>query len=559
MKEMTKTRKLLVNGGIVLLLLALAVRTAGTPGTAGEDYAAPVYGTAWALLPPLVAILLALVTKEVYSALFTGILVGALLYSGGNAELAANTMLYHPDGGLVPALTDLSHAGILVVVTLLASLVVVMNRSGGAYAFGKWAEKHIHSRVGAQLAVVLMGIMIFVDDGFNCLTVGSVMRPITDKYKVSRAKFAYLIDATAAPVCIIAPISCWAAAVTYAVPGEYHINGFQMFLRTIPYNLYALGTLFMLVMVTVLRADYGPMRVHEKNAEKGDLFTSGDRPYDETEQEEVSENGRISNLVIPVAVLIVSCIAFMAYTGGILSGEGLIESFSEADSARALVMGSLFTILVTLWLYWNRGVMKFHVYMESLAAGFRSMCAPMIILILSWNLSGMTSLLGAADFIHGVVEASAGRLEMFVPCVVFLISVFLAFATGTSWGTFTILIPIVCAIFPAESEMLVISISACLSGAVCGDHCSPISDTTIMSSAGARCDHINHVTTQLPYAMTAAAASAAGYLLAGVIGYRTNSAAALAATPVTLILIVCVLIVLRTRERRREGLSPASR
>ncbi len=559
MKEMTKTRKLLVNGGIVLLLLALAVRTAGTPGTAGEDYAAPVYGTAWALLPPLVAILLALVTKEVYSALFTGILVGALLYSGGNAELAANTMLYHPDGGLVPALTDLSHAGILVVVTLLASLVVVMNRSGGAYAFGKWAEKHIHSRVGAQLAVVLMGIMIFVDDGFNCLTVGSVMRPITDKYKVSRAKFAYLIDATAAPVCIIAPISCWAAAVTYAVPGEYHINGFQMFLRTIPYNLYALGTLFMLVMVTVLRADYGPMRVHEKNAEKGDLFTSGDRPYDETEQEEVSENGRISNLVIPVAVLIVSCIAFMAYTGGILSGAGLIESFSEADSARALVMGSLFTILVTLWLYWNRGVMKFHVYMESLAAGFRSMCAPMIILILSWNLSGMTSLLGAADFIHGVVEASAGRLEMFVPCVVFLISVFLAFATGTSWGTFTILIPIVCAIFPAESEMLVISISACLSGAVCGDHCSPISDTTIMSSAGARCDHINHVTTQLPYAMTAAAASAAGYLLAGVIGYRTNSAAALAATPVTLILIVCVLIVLRTRERRREGLSPASR
>ena len=559
MKEMTKTRKLLVNGGIVLLLLALAVRTAGTPGTAGEDYAAPVYGTAWALLPPLVAILLALVTKEVYSALFTGILVGALLYSGGNAELAANTMLYHPDGGLVPALTDLSHAGILVVVTLLASLVVVMNRSGGAYAFGKWAEKHIHSRVGAQLAVVLVGIMIFVDDGFNCLTVGSVMRPITDKYKVSRAKFAYLIDATAAPVCIIAPISCWAAAVTYAVPGEYHINGFQMFLRTIPYNLYALGTLFMLVMVTVLRADYGPMRVHEKNAEKGDLFTSGDRPYDETEQEEVSENGRISNLVIPVAVLIVSCIAFMAYTGGILSGAGLIESFSEADSARALVMGSLFTILVTLWLYWNRGVMKFHVYMESLAAGFRSMCAPMIILILSWNLSGMTSLLGAADFIHGVVEASAGRLEMFVPCVVFLISVFLAFATGTSWGTFTILIPIVCAIFPAESEMLVISISACLSGAVCGDHCSPISDTTIMSSAGARCDHINHVTTQLPYAMTAAAASAAGYLLAGVIGYRTNSAAALAATPVTLILIVCVLIVLRTRERRREGLSPASR
>ena len=538
-------RRLTLNLVFLALIALLILATVLTTANVGEDYAPRVYGTALSLLPPLVAIVLALVTKEVYSALFVGVTVGAFLYAGGNPELALGTMLYHPDAGLVPNLTDISHASVLVFVTLLGTLVVLMNLSGAASAFGAWADKHIKSRVGAQLATILMGILIFVDDGFNCMTVGSVMRPMTDSHKVSRAKLAYLLDAMAAPVCIIAPISCWAAAVSYAVPEGMQINGFRMFLRTIPYNLYALTTLLMLVLLVTLKMDYGPMAKHEANAKKGDLFTSGERAYAEEEAKTVTEGGRLSNLVIPVVSLIVLCMLGMAYTGGLFEGVGLIDAFANADSARGLVMGSLLAVLLTFWLYMSRGVMPFKTFMGAFAAGFRSMCAPMIILILSWNLSGVTGLLGAADFIHGVVESSAGSLQMFVPAVVFVVSVFLAFSTGTSWGTFTILIPIVCAVFPASSEMLVISIAACLSGAVCGDHCSPISDTTIMSSAGAHCDHINHVTTQLPYALTAAAVSAVGYLILGIVGYRAQSTLALVGTPITLALMALVLLVLR--------------
>ena len=509
-----------------------------------------VYGSFVSLLPPLVAIALALITKEVYSALFLGVLTGAFLYAGGNAELALKTMLFHEEGGLIAGLTDSSHASVLVFVILLGTLVVLMNRSGGAAAFGRWAQKHIRTRVGAQLATIVLGLLIFVDDGFNCFTVGSVMRPMTDSHKVSRAKLAYLLDATAAPICIIAPISCWAAAVSYAVPEEYGINGFRMFLRTIPYNFYALTTILMMILLVVWKADYGPMRRHEANALKGDLFTAGPRDYDDEEKKDSKQKGRLSDLVIPVVVLIVCCILGIAYTGGLFAGENLIDAFANADSASGLVMGSLIATLITLWLYMSRGVMPFKDFMSSFAAGFRSMCAPMIILILSWNLSGVTGLLGAADFIHGVVESSAGALRMFVPFIVFLVSVFLAFSTGTSWGTFTILIPIVCAVFPAESEMLVISISACLAGAVCGDHCSPISDTTIMSSAGAHCDHINHVTTQMPYAFTAAGVSALGYLLAGIVGYRAESSLALLALPVTLVLMAAVIFVVSRRVKR---------
>jgi len=321
-----------------------------------------------------------------------------------------------------------------------------------------------------------------------------------------------------------------------------------MFLRAIPYNLYALGTLFMMVAITLLRLDYGPMRRHEDNALKGDLFTTGEVPY--TEEKNTSDgNEKLSNLVIPVVTLIVCCIAGIAYTGGLFSGESLVNAFANADSARGLVMGGLIGLLLTFWLYMNRGVITFKSFMESFAAGFRSMCAPMIILILSWNLSGVTSLLGASDFIQRMVSSSAASVQMFVPMLVFVVSVFLAFSTGTSWGTFSILIPIVCAVFPTESEMLVISISACLAGAVCGDHCSPISDTTIMSSAGARCDHINHVSTQLPYALTVAAVCAVGYLIAGVIGFRTNSVIAVIATPVTLAILLAVVVLIRKRER----------
>ena len=525
---------------IIAVFLVLTIRARSLPATDVPG----AYGTVLSLLPPVIAIALALITKEVYSSLFVGITVGAMLYAGGNAETALNTLLYHESAGLVVNLTDISHASILVFVTLLGTMVVLVNQSGGAAAFGRWASVHIKNRVGAQLVTVLLGLLIFVDDGFNCMTVGSVMRPLTDQHKVSRAKLAYLIDSTAAPICIIAPISCWAAAVSYAVPEEYNINGFSMFLRTIPYNLYALGTIVMVLALILLRVDYGPMKKHEENALKGDLFTSGGSQFEE-DSVHSSEKGRLSDLVIPVVSLIILCIVGIAYTGGAFSGAGLIDSFANADSARGLVMGSLIALLLTLWLYMSRSVMSLKDFMGAFAAGFRSMCAPMIILILSWNLSGITGLLGAPEFIHGIVEASAGSVQMLVPALVFVVSVFLAFSTGTSWGTFSILIPIVCAVYPADSEMLVIAISACLAGAVCGDHCSPISDTTIMSSAGAHCDHINHVNTQLPYALTVAAVCTVGYLLAGIIGYQTQSAAALVSTPLTLAITVAVVLFVR--------------
>ena len=531
----------------LILFCGLLVITARTPGEVGEDYVSFAYSTILSLLPPVVAISLALLTKEVYSSLFIGTAVGALLYAGGNLELALNTMLYHPDGGFVVNLTDISHAGILVFVIILGSMVVLMNKSGSAAAFGQWASKRIKSRVGAQLATMLLGMLIFVDDGFNCMTVGSVMRPITDRHHVSRAKLAYLIDATAAPICIIAPISSWAAAVTFAVPDSMEINGFIMFLRTIPYNLYALGTLWMLLWLTLFRIDYGKMKEHEDNALKGDLFTSGEKPYDEQDVSDEVERARVSNLAIPVVTLIVCCIIGMVYTGGFFSGVSFIDAFADADSARGLVTGSLVALLVTFILYMWRGVLSFEEFMSALPAGFRSMCAPMIILILSWNLSGMTGLLGAGDFIHNVVNASASSFTLFLPAIVFVVSVFLAFATGTSWGTFTILIPIVCTVFPDEGEMLVISIAACLAGAVCGDHCSPISDTTIMASAGAHCNHVNHVTTQLPYALTVAAVCTIGYLIAGAIGYATNGPLALIATPIMLALQFAALLVVKNR------------
>ena len=542
-------RRMALNLVFLALIALLILATVLTTANVGEDYAPRVYGTALSLLPPLVAIVLALVTKEVYSALFVGVTVGAFLYAGGNPELALNTMLYHPDAGLVPNLTDISHASVLVFVTLLGTLVVLMNLSGAASAFGAWADKHIKSRVGAQLATILMGILIFVDDGFNCMTVGSVMRPVTDRYKISRSKLAYLIDATAAPICIIAPVSSWAAAVSYSIPEKYHINGFHMFIQTIPYNLYALTTLLMIITLSLMKFDYGPMKVHEANALKGDLFTTPDRPYgDDISDEEGERRGSVIDLVLPVAVLIFTCITGMVYTGGFFDGVSFIEAFANCNSAVGMVMGSLVTLLFTFCLYLLRGVVTFKEFMECLPAGFRSMCAPMIILVMSWNLSGMTGLLDASGFIHDVVSGSAGSLNMFLPVIIFVISVFLSFSTGTSWGTFTILIPIVCSVFPDAPEMLTISIAACLSGAVCGDHCSPISDTTIMSSAGSHCSHVNHVSTQLPYAMTAAAVCAAGYLLTGIVGNITESNAALICTPVTLILLLAVLMIIRRRE-----------
>ncbi len=531
----------------LVVFIALLVRTFQVPGHVGEEYVPGVYGTAFALLPPAVAIVLALISREVYSSLFMGILVGALLYSSGNLELAFNTMMYKEGSGMLYQLTDISHASILVFVVLLNMLTTLMNKSGGSEAFGRWASKHIKSKVGAQLATMLLGIMIFVDDGFNCMTVGSVMRPLTDKYKVSRSKLAYIIDATAAPICIIAPISSWAAGVSYSLPADVDVNGFLVFVRTIPYNFYALGTIAMMLYIITKKFDYGPMKIHEKNAENGDLHNLGGR---QPREESVSLNpgtGKISSLIVPVVLLIVSCIIGMLYTGGFFEGAGFVDAFANSDAARGFVLGNLITILITFFFYMIRKTLPFKDFMSSLPEGWAAMVGPMSILVMAWTLSGMTGLLGARDFIHDLFASSAGSVKMFLPFAIFLVALLLAFSTGTSWGTFSILIPIVCNVFDPAQEMFIISIAACLAGSVCGDHCSPISDTTIMSSAGAKSDHINHVTTQMPYALTVAAVAAVSYLLAGIVGQVLNGPAAMVTLPAAIALMVLTLSVMRRK------------
>ena len=522
------------------VVTALLVFTSVTnPGTIDpETYTPAVYSTIFGLLPPIIAIGLALVTKEVYSSLFAGILSGALLYANGNLELAVNTLFFNTDGGMVYKLADSWNVGILVFLVVLGILVALMNKVGGSAAFGQWASEHIHSRVGAQLATMALGCLIFVDDYFNCLTVGSVMRPVTDRHNISRAKLAYLIDATAAPVCIIAPISSWAAAVTSSVPEDSGINGFTMFLQTIPYNYYALLTLVMLVFLAVTGTDYGPMKLHEVNAVKGDLFTTEGRPYGEADDATDVPGGKVIDLILPVAVLIAACVFGMVYTGGFFAGESFIDAFANCDASMGLVIGSFITLLVTFVFYMWRNVMTFDDFAECIPEGFKAMVAPILILTLAWTLSGMTDLLGAKYFVEAMVAGSTELLRAVLPMVIFLVAVFLAFATGTSWGTFAILIPIVLKVFPS-GELLVISIAACLSGAVCGDHCSPISDTTIMASAGAHSDHVNHVSTQLPYAMTTAAVSAVAYGITGFVQRPVIGLVAAVALQLAVLLVIC--------------------
>ena len=518
-------------------------------------YKPAVYSTIGALLPPVIAIALALITKEVYSSLFVGIAIGALLYSNGNLELGLNTMLYNEDGGMITKLSDSGNVGIIVFLVILGIMVALMNKVGGSAAFGQWASKNIKTRVGAQLATIALGVLIFVDDYFNCLTVGSVMRPVTDRHQVSRAKLAYLIDATAAPICIIAPVSSWAAAVTSSVPKGSDINGFNMFLQTIPYNFYAITTLSMMLLLTIMKFDFGSMKVHEDNANKGDLFTTAARPYGDDDDNTDKPNGAVIDLVLPVIVLIICCIIGMIYSGGFFTGESFVDAFAGADAPKGLVLGSIATFFFTFCFYMVRNVMTFKEFTECIPAGFRAMVAPIMILTMAWTLSGMTGLLGAKFYVHDIVANSAGILKMFLPTIIFVVAMFLAFSTGTSWGTFSILIPVVCNVFGSGDtyEMLIISIAACLSGAVCGDHCSPISDTTIMASAGAHSDHVNHVSTQLPYALTAAAVSVAGYLIAGGIAYFTESSLALIALPITLCLLFVTLLVMRTYMRKQAA------
>lgn len=493
-----------------------------------------VYATAWALVPPIVAIALALLTKEVYSSLFIGILAGGFLYSGMNFEKAMNHIF---EDGIIAVLSDESNVGIIIFLVILGIMVCLMNRAGGSAAFGQFAAGKIKGRVGAQLTTVFLGVLIFIDDYFNCLTVGSVMRPVTDKFKVSRAKLAYLIDSTAAPICIIAPISSWAAAVTGFVEGE---DGFTLFLKAIPYNFYALLTLVMMVGLIILKIDFGSMKKHEKNAVNGDLFTTSGRSYESVEEAIVNPKGTVADLIIPILALITCCVIGMLYTGGFFDGVDFITAFSESDADLGLTYGSFFGLIITIVLYKIRGVLSFKECMDCVPEGFKSMVSAILILTFAWTLKAMTDSLGADVYVAGLVTSGAEKLLNFLPAIIFLVGCFLAFATGTSWGTFGILIPIVVAVFQnTNPELMIISISACMAGAVCGDHCSPISDTTIMASAGAQCEHVNHVTTQLPYALTVAAISFVTYLVAGFVQ------SAWIALPIGFGLTVGVLLILK--------------
>ena len=482
---------------VFVALTAIMMTVAFAEGEA--EYVSNFYASPLSLLPPVIAIILALITKEVYSSLFVGILVGGLLYANFNPELTIMTMFFNEDGGMIYKISDSWNAGILVFLVILGIMVALMNKAGGSTAFGNWAKSHIKTRVGGQLSTMLLGVLIFVDDYFNCLTVGSVMLPVTDGHRVSRAKLAYLIDATAAPICIIAPISSWAAAVTGSVPEDSGINGFAMFLQTIPNNLYALLTIVMCLTLAIGKFDYGPMKIHEDNArDKNDLFTTPDRPYGEGLGDvKPNANGKVIDLVLPVVVLIFCCIMGMVYTGGFFDGESFIDAFAGSDASMGLVLGSVITLILTFIYYMIRRVMTFQEFTECIPDGFKQMVPAILILTFAWTLSGMTGLLGGATFVENLVANAAPGMKAMLPAIVFLVCVGLAFATGTSWGTFGIMIPIVLPLFPMGSDMMVTSIAACLAGAVCGDHCSPISDTTIMASAGARCNHVNHVATYL--------------------------------------------------------------
>lgn len=532
-KEMKAGRWLLALAvGCMLIMLPGITAYAEEAGEAAETVSR-FYQTIWSLLPPVIAIGLALITKEVYSSLFVGVIVGGLLYSDFNLE---GTLTHAFNEGIVASLADSYNVGILVFLVLLGVMVMLMNKAGGSAAFGRWAAKRIKTRAGAQLATIALGVLIFIDDYFNCLTVGSVMRPVSDKSKISRAKLAYLIDATAAPICIIAPVSSWAAAVSSYVEDG---NGLYLFIRAIPFNFYALLTIIMMIFLALTNLDYGPMAKHEKNAaEKGDIF-SGMKKMADVASEKENPKGKVIDLVLPIAVLIVACVIGMIYSGGFFEGVNFVEAFSNSDASEGLMLGSAVTLVITMIYYLLRRVMSFKDMAECIPEGFKSMVPAILILSLAWSLKAMTDSLGAKQFVEEVVKSSAGGFQVFLPAIVFLIATFLAFATGTSWATFGILIPITLGVFPLTDPLGVVCVSACMAGAVCGDHCSPISDTTIMASAGAQCDHVTHVSTQLPYAFTVAGVSFVSYLIAGLI---PNAAIVL---PIAIVLMIGTLLVMR--------------
>ena len=505
------------------------------------------YATIWALVPPVIAIALALITKEVYSSLFIGIVVGGLLYSNFSFEGTINQVF---SGGFISVLADGYNMGIIIFLVLLGTMVALMNNAGGSAAFGRWASEHIKTRVGAQLATILLGVLIFIDDYFNCLTVGSVMRPVTDGHKVSRAKLAYLIDATAAPICIIAPISSWAAAVSGFVEGE---DGLSLFVSAIPYNYYAILTIVMMVGMVLLKTEFGSMAKFEQNALQGDLFSKEEHPFvGKDDNVDANPNGKVIDLVFPIVALIICCVIGMIWSGGFFAGEGFITAFSGSDASVGLAVGSFFALIITIIMYMVRRVLPFKKCMDCLIDGFRAMVPAILILTMAWTLKAMTDSLGAKVFVETAMQSTAGDLQKFLPAIIFLVGCFLAFSTGTSWGTFGILIPIVVGVFQnTNHELMIIAISACMAGAVCGDHCSPISDTTIMASAGAQCDHVNHVSTQLPYAIVAAAVSFVSYLIAGFV---QNVFICLGISVILMLLVLMLLKFTGTSiEEQKEG------
>jgi len=475
-----------------------------------EESPSPFYGTALSLLPPAIAIILALITKEVYSSLFIGIAVGALLASNFSVNGTIDTII---STGFLASIKG--SAGIFMFLVLLGVLVALLNKTGASAAFGRWAQKNIKSRAGASLATFALGVLIFIDDYFNCLTVGSVMQPVTDSHKISRAKLAYLIDATAAPICMIAPISSWAAAVSdYAAGTGY--NGLELFIRAIPYNFYSLLTLGFIVCISLMKFDFGPMAIHERNAmEKGDLFTSGSE-HDAVETESGNPRSRVLDLVLPIVVLIVLTVFAIVYFGGIFDGVSFVDAFAATDVLTALPWGGLIALIIAVIYLICRRIISFKDAMACIPEGFKAMVPAITILTFAGTLKNMTNSLGSDIFVDNLMS-DVGHLQFFLPAVIFIVACLISFSTGSSWATFGILIPIVTEVFLPSSELMYIGMSACLAGSVCGDHCSPISDTTIMSSAGARCDHINHVSTQLPYAITVAAISFVCFILAAFI------------------------------------------
>ncbi len=534
---MSRKKKLVIFIAVAVLICAMLTVTAFAADD-GEEYVSNMYSTFWALVPPIIAIVLALITKEVYSALFVGILVGALFYSNFNVVKTLDTII---NEGFLAGLADAWNIGIFMFLILLGTMVALINKAGGSQAFGRWAERNIKTKAGALFATFVLGILIFVDDYFNCLTVGSVMRPVTDRHQISRSKLAYIIDATAAPVCMIAPISSWAAAVSGMVD-EAEYTGIELFVRAIPYNFYSLLTFVFIIAIILMKFDYGPMRTHEFNAVNGDLF-SGEK-HEDTEALEGHPNGRVFDLIIPIILLVVFCIIGMIYVGGFFSGETFVDAFGATDASVGLPWGTLIALIITMIYLICRKLITFKEAMACLPKGFIAMVPALLILSCAIALKSVTGLLGASEYVFGLMDSAAQGLVNMLPAVIFLVACVLAFATGTSWGTFGILIPIVTAIFPASSPLMIIGISACLAGAVCGDHCSPISDTTIMSSAGAQCDHVNHVSTQLPYSITVAAVSFVCFIIAGFTKSFWIS------MPAGIIIMIIVLFIIKGTQKK---------